>query len=90
MRGPIRDLAALGTVARDAAPAANEEARLGKERELRASRANAPSKPPPVRPHAGPTAYGPFIHIEKSAIMAAPVENVMSHLEELITNDPYR
>ena len=90
VRGPIRDLAALGTVVRDAAPAANKEARLGKERELRASRANAPSKPPPVRPHAGPTAYGPFIHSEKSAVerfAGFAAEKVMSHVEELITND---
>ena len=58
MISPIRGLARLGAVARDATPATNQVTRLGEVRRIGTEVAQTPPESTPMRPNSWPTRHG--------------------------------
>ena len=90
VRGPIRGLALLRTVARHATRATHQVTRLGKVGVVVAIGAKPSSEPAPVRFNSRPTRDGSFIQnkifqsLIKGPVLVGQPE---AHLEELITDD---
>ena len=93
MISPIRGLARLGAVARDATPATNQVTRLSKVGVLVAMAAETPMEPTPMRPNSSPTPHCTQIHkdifqrICHITFLVRPYRHALVHLSELIARD---